>query len=484
MIRIFSDTFDFITEIDAVGSVMWTKRWHKQGEFQIVVNQHMEHVDELLEGRIVSVGSNKTGIIAHIEEMTSENGKGDDQLIVRGYDLKGILAKRFTIPPDGQAYDGQTADAETLMKQFVNNNAVLTTSERIISDLTVAPNLNRGSSFFYQTRFKNLKDELEKLSITSGLGWEVQFDGSSYLFDVSEGRNLTSTQNIHPPVIFSVEFDNVRSQKVIESSLDYKNVAIVAGQGEGAAREIAFIGTASGLARNEIFIDARDIAEDGNLQDRGQQKLDEYAKVESFETSVLPYGPFEYGRDWQLGDIVTVQNAKKTKTAQLRVTEIVEIIEKDGYQLDATFGQPLPTIIEKIKRETDNPIAEGGGEGVAGVDGTDGAGLDFIWQGTSLGIKRDEETAYQYTDLKGDQGVQGIQGETGPQGLSGEVQTYNHNQISASTVWVINHNLNKFPHVAVIDSAGSVVHGDVDHIDTNTLEVRFTSAFSGKANII
>jgi len=419
MIRVFSDAFELITEIDAVDSVMWTKRWHKQGEFQIVVNQHMEHVDELLEGRIVSVGSNKTGIIAHIEEMTSENGKGDNQLIVRGYDLKGILAKRFTIPPEGQAYDGQTADVETLMKQFVNNNAVLTTSERIISNLTVAPNLNRGSSFYYQTRFKNLRDELEKLSVTSGLGWDVLFDGVSYTFDVLEGRDLTSIQTINPPVIFSAEFDNVKSQKVIESSLDYKNVAIVAGQGEGAAREIAFIGTASGLERNEIFIDARDIEEGGNLQDRGQQKLDEYAKVESFETSVLTYGPFQYGTDWRLGDIVTVQNAKKNRTSHLRVTEVVEVIEVGGLQLDVIFGQPMPTIIEKIKRELDEPVSEGGTVGEPGTPGTDGVGMDYVWNGTSLGIKRDDESTYVYSNLKGIKGDKGEVGLTGPQGIQG-----------------------------------------------------------------
>jgi len=425
MIRIFSDTFEFITEIDAFESSIWKKRWHKQGDFQIVVNQHMENVEELIEGRIVSIGGDKTGIIAHIEETTSENGKGGDMLLVRGYDLKGMLAKRITIPPSGQAYDGQTSNAETLMKRFVNNNAVTTTVERIISNLTIAPNLNRGSSFYYQTRFKNLADELEKLSVASGLGWDVLFDSTSYIFDTIEGRDLTNIQNINPPVIFSAEFDNVKSQKVIESSLDYKNVAIVAGQGEGAAREVAVIGSSSGLARNEIYIDARDIDLGGSLLDRGEQKLAEYAKVESFETSVLTYGPFVYGKDWFLGDIVTVQNAKKTRTAHVRVTEVVEVVEKDGYQLDAIFGQPLPTIVEKIKRELDEPVSEGGtiGEtGAPGTDGTDGVGLDYVWNGTSLGVKRDDDVTYQYSDLigpQGLQGIQGIQGDAGPRGPIG-----------------------------------------------------------------
>lgn len=430
MIRIFSETFEFITEIDAIESVMWTKRWHKQGEFQIVVNQHMENVDELLEGRIINNGPDKTGVIAHIEETTSESGKGSDQLLIRGYDLKGLIAKRFTIPPIGQAYDAQTTNAETLMKRFVNNNAISTTPERIIPNLSIAPNLNRGSSFFYQTRFKNLAEELEKLSVSSGLGWDVLFNGNSYIFDVLEGKDLTSIQNINPPVIFSAEFDNVKSQKVIESALDYKNAAIVAGQGEGAEREVVFIGKATGLARNEVYIDARDIEEGGNLLDRGEQKLAEYARVESFETSVLTYGPFVYGQDWNLGDIVTVQNAKKTRTAHLRVTEVSEVIEKDGYQLDAIFGQPMPTIIEKIKRELDEPVAEGGtvGEtGAPGTDGVDGVGLDYVWNGTSLGVKRDDDTNFQYANLIGPRGLQGPQGlkgdagPVGPQGIQGPI---------------------------------------------------------------
>lgn len=425
MIRIFSETFEFITEIDAFDSIVWTKRWHKQGDFQLVVNQHMENVDELLEGRIINIEGNKTGIIAHIEETTSEKGKGNDQLLVRGYGLKGLITKRFTIPPVGQAHDSQTANVETLMKRFVNNNAVTTTPERVIPNLSIAPNLNRGSSFFYQTRFKNLAEELEKLSVSSGIGWDVLFDGNSYVFDVLEGRDLTSIQNINPPVIFSAEFDNVKSQRVIESSLDYKNAAIVAGQGEGAEREVVLIGGASGLERNEIYIDARDIEEGGNLLDRGEQKLAEYARVESFETSVLTYGPFVYGQDWHLGDIVTVQNAKKTRTAHLRVTEVVEVIEKGGYQLDAVFGQPLPTIIEKLKRELDEPVSEGGtiGEtGAPGIDGVDGVGLDYVWNGTSLGVKRDDDTNFQYSNLigpRGLQGPQGLKGDTGPVGPQG-----------------------------------------------------------------
>jgi hypothetical protein len=60
---------------------------------------------------------------------------------------------------------------------------------------------------------------------------------------------------------------------------------------------------------------------------------------------------------------------------------------------------------------------------------------------------------------------------------------YFHNQITPAGVWVITHNLNKFPSVTVVDSALSVVIGEVRYIDENTVELTFSGAFSGRAYI-
>lgn len=60
-------------------------------------------------------------------------------------------------------------------------------------------------------------------------------------------------------------------------------------------------------------------------------------------------------------------------------------------------------------------------------------------------------------------------------------KTYIHNQNSAAETWTVTHNLNKYPAVSVVDSAGSVVVGNVDYINMNSLTLTFTSAFSGKA---
>lgn len=64
---------------------------------------------------------------------------------------------------------------------------------------------------------------------------------------------------------------------------------------------------------------------------------------------------------------------------------------------------------------------------------------------------------------------------------SGGDKTYVHIQASASDVWVVTHGLNKYPSVTVVDSAGSVVVGEVVYNNTNKVTITFIGSFSGKA---
>ena len=60
-------------------------------------------------------------------------------------------------------------------------------------------------------------------------------------------------------------------------------------------------------------------------------------------------------------------------------------------------------------------------------------------------------------------------------------KTFIYTQSSASSVWNITHNLNKYPSVSVVDTANTVVYGDVKYINENELTITFTNTFSGKA---
>ena len=58
---------------------------------------------------------------------------------------------------------------------------------------------------------------------------------------------------------------------------------------------------------------------------------------------------------------------------------------------------------------------------------------------------------------------------------------YIHEQGVASNVWTVNHNLNKYPSVTVVDSAENVVVTEVDYVDKNTLTITMKGASKGKA---
>lgn len=76
-------------------------------------------------------------------------------------------------------------------------------------------------------------------------------------------------------------------------------------------------------------------------------------------------------------------------------------------------------------------------------------------------------------------GPAGPPGQQGPPGPPGG--NYSFSQPTPSATWTITHNLGFNPSVSVVDSANSTVEGQVTYINTNSLSVSFSAAFSGSA---
>ena len=74
-----------------------------------------------------------------------------------------------------------------------------------------------------------------------------------------------------------------------------------------------------------------------------------------------------------------------------------------------------------------------------------------------------------------------------PKGQTDKHHVYDDNgsnkQFLAGQSYKVTHNLNKFPSVTTVDSAGSHLVGDVQHIDTNSFTLTFSASFQGKVYI-
>jgi len=66
-------------------------------------------------------------------------------------------------------------------------------------------------------------------------------------------------------------------------------------------------------------------------------------------------------------------------------------------------------------------------------------------------------------------------------GQAGNTRRHTHSQAMASTEWVINHTLGGKPSVTIVDSADTVVVGEVTYNSNSQVTVTFTAAFSGYA---
>lgn len=79
-------------------------------------------------------------------------------------------------------------------------------------------------------------------------------------------------------------------------------------------------------------------------------------------------------------------------------------------------------------------------------------------------------------------GPRGLPGPTGPTGPQGDPPpTFIFEQGVASDEWTITHNLDNYPSVTVVDSAGSVVIGDVFYVSNAQIILEFDAPFAGKA---
>ena len=363
MINIINRDFTNLGMIDDYTSFIGGRGYSGIVGFELHLHEDTVGAEHLLKENILYREHNKPYVILY-RKISSSTG----EMVVKGLELKSYLNRWVVFPPSGESHLKIKGTAEDIMKQYVEATLI---RKGILDKFAIKPNLDRGEITTYQSRYKNLAEELETLGKANGLGWNLILDleNKKFVFDILQGDDRTENQVDLPAAIFSLEYDNIEDQELTESRMDYSNTAIVAGQGEGVDRVINIIGDNDlGFDSYELFVDARDLEEEEELPDRGKQKLAEVNEVLNFDSSVLANNNLVFEEDFRLGDIVTIVNNKWGIKADRRIEKVSEISEQSGFLVEVEFGDSPPTIIEKVKRITDAPIYEGGTGGGVNLD--------------------------------------------------------------------------------------------------------------------
>lgn len=225
----------------------------------------------------------------------------------------------------------------------------------------------------YQKTGGSLYDAIYDMAYESDIGFSVLFDprGKRLVFEVRAGVDRTQEQQANEPVVFSTDLEDVLSSSYYLNTEDVKNVAMVQGEDKGASRVTVYTGSTNltGYQRKELYVDARDLQstvydDSGNqstltdaqykatLVQRGNEKLAEHQKTETFEAQIRQFGDVQYqfGVDYQKGDKVTVVDRQLGLSVSARITSVEEDYSEE-YALVLTFGYSYPTLLQRAKRQ-------------------------------------------------------------------------------------------------------------------------------------
>lgn len=336
-ITILNTNFEPVAIVDVYTSVIWTKRYYRPGDFELYIPANTDILPHLKQDYYVTRDDDDTVmIIEKIEIQTDvENG---DYYIVTGRSLESILSRRIVWTQTN--LNGNVVDQ---IYAILNNNIGSSAlSYRKISNFVCAtPKLDVADEISMQTTGDDLESLVTEICTQYGIGWKICLgSGNNFVFEMFKGI----TSNAH----FSPEFDNLITSNYVSDKTNYKNCAKIFGEGEGTARKSYALGMARGLERREIYVDARDISSNNGeigtsdylqlLNARGKEKLQELVLIKSFEGEVEPSMTFQYKTDYNLGDIVTVENQYGV-TATPRIIEIIESWDNNGHKVVPTFEE-------------------------------------------------------------------------------------------------------------------------------------------------
>ena len=272
---------------------------------------------------------------------------------IEGVDDSVILTERLAYPDPAEgdvtaqtsAYDTRNDVVETVLKEYVDANLVSGPAARVVSDLIVATDLGRGETVYGSARFDKMQDLFYGLGQTGGVGFTVEQQGNSLVFDVYEPVDRST--------FIRFDIDNGRL-----TSADYSysapsvTRAIVGGAGEQVER-LFYEGTLTQSTdaetlwgrRIESFLDARTTQDSAEFAQQATEALIDDGKTRvAMTVTPTDNATMLFGSEWGLGDTITVTVNEIVATAV--VYTVALSIQSDGVYLAAEVGVPVPVSYE------------------------------------------------------------------------------------------------------------------------------------------
>jgi len=258
---------------------------------------------------------------------------GDAIATISAVEYTDILRRAAIAWAAGLPQTQLSGPGETVIKTYALQNvgasalaAAGRDRDHILPNVTTAADTGSGGAWSGQRARRNLLEVLQEIGLATVTRFRVEGGASIPSFVVqaraapygedrsTDGLNVTTGMNAagNAPVIFSLDRGNLQAPSYGLDASNEATVALVLGQGQGDDRTVEVLSDSAAAAESpwndsEVVRDARDTDASGDLQARGESLLEEFRAMERFEFDVLQTPATIYGRDYRLGDEVTVR---------------------------------------------------------------------------------------------------------------------------------------------------------------------------------
>lgn len=339
--------FESIAVIDTYESMIWTDRYNAYGDFEIYFAMDESLLEYIKEDYYLWLKDSEHSMIIEDIKIDADTEEGN-RLIVTGRSLESILERRIIW---GQRiFSGNLQNAiQTMLNENIISPSV---ADRKIANFIFVPSTDsKITSLTIDNQYTgdDLYTVIKGLCEENNIGFKIVLtDDNQFAFSLYAGADRSYDQTENPYVVFSPNFENIINSNYFSSKAGYRNVTLVAGEGEGASRKTTVVGSASGLDRRELFTDARDISsdtEDGTLSDaeyiaqlrtKGLKNLADHMITTAFEGEVEVTRLFKYGEDFFIGDIVQITNEYGNENSAY-ISELIISNSDEGLSIYPTF---------------------------------------------------------------------------------------------------------------------------------------------------
>ena len=349
-ISVLDSSFNLVRVIDVYKSLLWTTRFADAGEFELTMNMTPGALSEVRCGSyLVLDDPTRPMVIEQIEINTDQ--EGGNLCVVSGKTLETLLTRRIvweqTILTGGMQ-DG-------LLQLFNKNLISPANTDRAIPGFSFEVSNNElitSQLIDAQYEGEDLFTITKKLCEETSLGFRVTTPSSgNFVFGLYTGIDRSYSQTTNSYVVFSPEFENLDHTNYLETEADYKTVARVGGEGEGTAKKYTSVsrGPDVGIDRREMYVSATGTSTNPgdttpvpkaeytkHLRKKGVEALGEKRIFTGFDGEVDPAITYEYGVDYELGDIVQIEN-EYGLTGSSRIIEYIRSIEENLVKTYPTF---------------------------------------------------------------------------------------------------------------------------------------------------